>query len=76
MLDKVGYTFTPSTPEACEFKDRMVYITVLHSPTQRHPVSKKVQTKPKTPKRKKPTKTSPQALKPIAFLFILFCLMV
>lgn len=32
MLVKVGFTFTPSTSEACEFKDRMVYITVPAQP--------------------------------------------
>lgn len=56
MLDKVGYTFTPDTPEACEFKDRRVYVIVPAQPYTETSCLKKSlnQIKPnqKPPKRK------------------------
>lgn len=79
MLDKVGYTFTPNTPEACEFKDRMVYITVPAQPYTETSCLKKSPNQTKNPPKEKNNnnnKTSPQDLKPTAFFFILFCLMV
>lgn len=59
MLDKVAHSFTPSTPEACEFKDSMVYIAVPAQPALHRDIL--------SPKR--PNKSSS------LLLFILFYLM-
>lgn len=70
MLHKLGYAFTPNTPEACEFKDRVVYITVPAQPYTETSCLKKSPNQTKNPPKRK--KNSPQALKPIAFSFYPF----
>lgn len=72
MLHKLEYAFTPSTPEACEFKDRMVYITVPAQPYTETSCLKKSPNQTKNPPKEKTNKNQSTSSQAYCFSFYSF----